>query len=91
MRKAIAVAALVFTVACAREATTPPQPPTQQVSAGADKNVVFGEGADVGVAVYRDDTGCEWLIFRYRGYGVSTQERTEPTPTGRQQVCVRAK
>lgn len=51
--------------------------------------VNFQEGGSVDTTVFRDETGCEWLVFRYRGYGVSTQPRMETYAQGTQhrQVC----
>lgn len=62
---------------------------TPKIQSQSEQAITFKAGADVSVAIFRDSTGCEWLIFRYRGVGISTQPRTEiyNTTDARRQVC----
>lgn len=60
------------------------QEPTPQVPAMEQRQINFKEGSPkpVEVVVFKDTTGCEWLIFRYRGYNVSTEPRMIHDPAG---------
>ena len=93
MKRLIALALLLSCAACGvtpDAITKPEEQVAQHGPVAGEKTVRFNGGTDVGVATYRDSTGCEWLIFRYRGMNVSTQPRTEPyaNNTQRRQVCV---
>lgn len=90
-KRIMVLAASLLLVACGRnpEAVVDGEPnrnPIQPVK--EEKTINFKEGGAVSTAVFRDETGCEWLIFRYRGFGISTQPRTKPYGSdGNVQVC----
>lgn len=80
----VAAAIVLLGLAGCNETVTAP-PKTKPSS---EQDLDFAEGGKVSVAVFRNKVGCEWLVFRYRGYNMSAEPNMEDAGGGqRRQIC----